>query len=158
MRSRAYCGPGCKRPVLVRCWAKRDCDGRRRLPLPYRHNPADLHGLWRAPWAYSAFRGGEGTANAVRVYALPGFKSPSLRSSQALSLHAREGPYQRSPATARMPGDSGDMAGSVGTTLKLPCCFEGVLDGAGVAIGEVSDDHHVLGVAGWHAEGFGELA
>src|SRR5437660_12008129 len=25
-------------------------------------------------------------ANAVRVYALPGFKSPSLRSSQALSL------------------------------------------------------------------------
>jgi hypothetical protein len=51
-----------------------------------------------------------------------------------------------------------DMAGSVGTALKLPCCFKGVLDGAGVAFTEVSDDHHVLAVAGWHAEGFGELA
>jgi hypothetical protein len=29
-------------------------------------------------------------ANAVRVRALPGFKSPSLRSSQALSLDAWE--------------------------------------------------------------------
>ena len=32
---------------------------------------------------------GKDTANAVRVYALPGFKSPSLRSSQALSLDSR---------------------------------------------------------------------
>ena len=30
------------------------------------------------------------TANAVRVHALPGFKSPSLRSSQTLSRHAGE--------------------------------------------------------------------
>ena len=43
-------------------------------------NPADLRGLWRAPWAYRDFRGGEGTAKAVWVRARPGFKFPSLRS------------------------------------------------------------------------------
>ena len=41
---------------------------------------------------------------------------------------------------------------------SAPPAGASVLDGAGVAFGEVSDDHHVLAVAGWHAEGFGELA
>jgi len=43
-------------------------------------------------WArrrYARFQDSEGTANEVRVHALPGFKSPSLRSSQTLSRHAR---------------------------------------------------------------------
>ena len=38
----------------------------------------------------SRFRGSEGTANAVWVRTHPGFKSPSLRSSQILSPAARE--------------------------------------------------------------------
>src|SRR5262252_10517913 len=42
--------------------------------------------VWRR---YALFGPAEGTANAVRVHALPGFKSPSLRSSQALSLGTR---------------------------------------------------------------------
>jgi hypothetical protein len=35
-------------------------------------------------------------------------------------------------------------AHSVGAALKLPCCFEGILNGTSVASGEVSDNHHVL--------------
>jgi hypothetical protein len=37
---------------------------------------------------------------------------------------------------------------SVGTALKLPRCFDGVLDGISVASLEISDNHHVLGVSG----------
>ena len=32
-------------------------------------------------------------------------------------------------------------ARSVGAPLELPCCFEGVLIGTGVAPGEVGDNH-----------------
>jgi hypothetical protein len=39
-------------------------------------------------------------------------------------------------------------AWSVGTPLKLPRCFEGVLDGTSVTSSEVGDNHHVLDVAG----------
>jgi hypothetical protein len=38
---------------------------------------------------YGRLPGAKGTANAVRVRALPGFKFPSLRRPQALSLHVR---------------------------------------------------------------------
>jgi len=49
------------------------------------------------------------------------------------------------------------MAVSAGAPLKEPRCFEGILDRAGVAIGEVGDNHHVIEVAGRHAEGSGKL-
>jgi hypothetical protein len=49
------------------------------------------------------------------------------------------------------------MVHSAGTPLKLPRCFEGILDGTSVASGEVSDNHHVLGVAGRDAEGCRKL-
>jgi len=42
----------------------------------------------------------------------------------------------------------GSTAQSVGASLKLPRCFEGILNGAIVASGEVSDNHHVLDVSG----------
>jgi hypothetical protein len=58
------------------------------------------------------------------------------------------------PADQRRPLES---PGSVSTALQLPCCFEGVLDGTGVASCEVSDDHHVLAVPGRNAEGSGKL-
>ena len=45
-----------------------------------------------------------------------------------------------------------------GAALQLPRCFEGILDGTSVASGEVGDNHHVLGVPGWNAEGSWELA
>src|SRR6478672_11961399 len=47
---------------------------------------------------------------------------------------------------------------SVRFPLKLPRCFECILDGTRVASRKVRDDHHVLDVPGRHAEGFGELA
>src|SRR6202035_3340775 len=46
---------------------------------------------------------------------------------------------------------------SVGAALKLPRCFEGILDRARVAFSEVSYDHHVLDITGRDAEGSGEL-
>jgi hypothetical protein len=49
------------------------------------------------------------------------------------------------------------VAQSVGAALKPPCCFEGILNGASVAPGEVSDNHHVLDVPGRDAEGSGKL-
>jgi len=51
----------------------------------------------------------------------------------------------------------GTAAQSLGASLKLPCCFEGVLNGTVVASGEVSDNHHVLDVPGWDAKGSGKL-
>jgi hypothetical protein len=69
-------------PVLARCWHKPsppDCAGLRRL-MP--RTLADLRGLQRLVLAYARFRPPGGTANAVRVRALPGFKSPSLRGSR----------------------------------------------------------------------------
>jgi hypothetical protein len=53
----------------------------------------------------------------------------------------------------RTPG----AAQSVGASLKLPRCFEGILNGTSVASGEVSDNHHVLDVPGRDAEGSGKL-
>ena len=44
-------------------------------------------------------------------------------------------------------------AQSVGAALELPCCFEGILNGAGVAPREVGDNHHVLDIPGRDAEG-----
>ncbi len=49
------------------------------------------------------------------------------------------------------------MPGSIGTALKLPRCFEGILDGTGVTSCQVSDDHHVLAVPARNAEGSGKL-
>jgi hypothetical protein len=49
------------------------------------------------------------------------------------------------------------VAQSVGAALKPPCCFEGILNGASVAPGEVSDNHHVLDVPGRDAEGSRKL-
>lgn len=46
---------------------------------------------------------------------------------------------------------------SVGPPLELPGYFDGILDGSGVASGEVRDDHHVPGIPGRNAEGSGEL-
>jgi hypothetical protein len=46
---------------------------------------------------------------------------------------------------------------SVGAPLKLPRCFEGVLDGANVTRSEVGDKHHVLDVPGRNAKGSGKL-
>jgi len=43
---------------------------------------ADLRGCRKLAPPFSGFRLEVGTANAVRVHALPGFKSPSLRSSR----------------------------------------------------------------------------
>jgi hypothetical protein len=43
----------------------------RRLLPPSRQKPADLRGLQRLVPAYARFRARDGTANAVRVYALP---------------------------------------------------------------------------------------
>jgi hypothetical protein len=39
----------------------------------------------------------------------------------------------------------------------LACCLECIFDGAGVASGEISDDHHVLEIPGRDAEGLGKL-
>src|SRR5579863_9876058 len=47
--------------------------------------------------------------------------------------------------------------GSVSAALKPPRRLEGVFNGASVALGQVGDDHHVLGVPGRDAEGPGEL-
>jgi hypothetical protein len=52
------------------------CPGFRRLTKSTR---ADLRGFRCMASADAAFQTGEGTANAVWVYAHPGFKSPSLR-------------------------------------------------------------------------------
>jgi len=46
---------------------------------------------------------------------------------------------------------------SVGAALKVPCRFERILNCAAIALREVSDDHHVLDVPGWDAEGPGKL-
>src|SRR6202034_4156399 len=46
---------------------------------------------------------------------------------------------------------------SAGATLQQPRSLERVLDGTGVAAGEVGDDHHVLGEPRRHAEGPGKL-
>ena len=54
--------------------------------------------------------------------------------------------------TARRPSGQ-----SVGTALKLPRRFEGILDGTGVATGQVGDNHHVLDVLGRDAKGSREL-
>ena len=48
-------------------------------------------------------------------------------------------------------------AASVGTALKQPRFLESILDRPGIAAGEVSDHHHVLGVPSRHAEGGGML-
>jgi hypothetical protein len=44
-----------------------------------------------------------------------------------------------------------------GAALKLPGCFERVLDGSGVTAGEIGDDHHVLNESGGDVEGLREL-
>src|ERR1700722_1159000 len=49
------------------------------------------------------------------------------------------------------------LAPSIGTALKVPGCFEGILDGASVAGAEVRDNHHVLGVPIRDAERSGKL-
>lgn len=54
-------------------------------------------------------------------------------------------------------GHSSETARSARTPLKLPRCFYRVLDRAAIALGEVSDDHHVLEVPGRDAEGAGKL-
>jgi hypothetical protein len=46
----------------------------------------------------------------------------------------------------------------VSAPLEVPGCFKGVFDGSGVAVGEVGDNHHVLGEPGRHAERLGELS
>jgi hypothetical protein len=45
----------------------------------------------------------------------------------------------------------------VGAPLKLPRCLECILDGASVASGQISDNHHVFEVPGRDAEGPGKL-
>jgi len=52
---------------------------------------------------------------------------------------------------------AGPTGRSVGAALKLPCCFERILDGPRVSSGKVSDDDHVLEAAGRHIERLGEL-
>src|SRR6266581_5586969 len=47
---------------------------------------------------------------------------------------------------------------SVGAPLKLPRCIKCILNGPSVTSGEVSDNHHVLGVSGRDAEGPWKLA
>jgi hypothetical protein len=68
--------------VLAHCWHKPfpgDCASFGRLAcLPH----ADLRRLQRLVLDYPRLQARDGTANAVRVHALPGFKSPSLRSSR----------------------------------------------------------------------------
>jgi hypothetical protein len=51
----------------------------------------------------------------------------------------------------------GEIVHSVGTPLKLPRCFEGILNSTSVTSGEVSDNHHVLDVPRRDAEGSGKL-
>jgi hypothetical protein len=59
--------------------------------------------------------------------------------------------------TERLWLGQGATTGSVGTPLKLPRCFEGILDRIRVASSEVSYNHHVLDIPGRDAEGSGEL-
>jgi hypothetical protein len=59
-----------------------------------------------------------------------------------------------SPAGHSAVGQHGTSAG---TSLKLPRCFECILNGTSVASGEVSDNHHVLDVPGRNAKGSGKL-
>ena len=54
-------------------------------------------------------------------------------------------------------GQWGSRAQSVGASLKLPRCFEGILNGASVSSGEVSDHHHVFDVSRRDTEGSGKL-
>ena len=63
---------------------------------------------------------------------------------------------RRRQATLRRDS-SLEITRSIGTPLKLPCCFESILDRTSVASCEVSDHHHVLAITDRHTEGFGKL-
>lgn len=85
------------------------------------------------------------TRHATRVCTSPVFL---LRVIVPLAATASGRPYGSS---------RGELARLVSTPLKLPRCFESILDGADVASSDVSDDHHVLAEPRRHAEGLGEV-
>jgi hypothetical protein len=66
------------------CWADDGPAGLARGGLSLcrvsRHTSVYLGRCDLSPWRFARLWAAEGTANAVRVRALPGFKSPSLRS------------------------------------------------------------------------------
>jgi hypothetical protein len=77
------------------CWHSA---GTKRIALAFarlcwitRYTGSDVRGCQRLVLAFTRFRPRDGTANAVRVRALPGFKSPSLRSAPAPSPDAPGG-------------------------------------------------------------------
>jgi hypothetical protein len=138
---------------LARCWHKPsplDCSGLRCLtPRTF----ADLRGLQRLPLAYARLGSADGTANAVRVRALPGFKSPSLRGSRPPPWMLWGGGLLRrraeaSRATARIPvkhqlaGSGAPRSGRPLTHRRGPgglwASQPGVRVRLGLAAGEVS--------------------